>query len=75
MMGVIRTHLFSSVEFHRALFDSKTEFSEFIVYRSPQLRCDLSGLSVNVGKSQITQSLKVRDFLGSHSTNLSFRLL
>ena len=38
--------------------DSKTEF---IVFRSPQLRCDLSGLSVNVGKSQIMQSLKVRD--------------
>ena len=35
--------------------DSKTEF---IVFRSPQLRC---GLSVNVGESQITQSLKVRD--------------
>ena len=32
--------------------DSKTEF---IVFRSPQLRCDLSGLSVNVGESQITQ--------------------
>ena len=38
--------------------DSKTEF---IVFRSPQLRCDLSVLSVNVGESQITQSLKVRD--------------
>ena len=38
--------------------DSKTEF---IVFRSPQLRCDLSGLSVNVGESQITQSLMVRD--------------
>ena len=38
--------------------DSKTEI---IVFRSPQLRCDLSGLSVNVGESQITQSLKVRD--------------
>ena len=38
--------------------DSKTEF---IVFRSPQLRCDLSGLSANVGVSQITQSLKVRD--------------
>ena len=38
--------------------DSKTEF---IVFRSPQLRCDLSGLSVNVGESEITQSLKVRD--------------
>ena len=34
--------------------DSKTEF---IVFRSPQLRSDLSGLSVNVGESQITQSL------------------
>ena len=34
---------------------------DFIVFRSPQLRCDLSGLSVNVGESQITQSLKVRD--------------
>ena len=30
--------------------DSKTQF---IVFRSPQLRCDLSGLSVNVGESQI----------------------
>ena len=38
--------------------DSKTEF---IVFRSPQLRCDLIGLSVIVGESQITQSLKVRD--------------
>ena len=38
--------------------DSKTEF---IVFRSPQLRCDLSGLSVNVGGSMITQSSKVRD--------------
>ena len=37
--------------------DSKTEF---IVFRSPQLRYDLSGLSVNVGECQITQSLKVR---------------
>ena len=36
--------------------DSKTEF---IVFRSPQLKCDLSGLSVNVGKSMITP--KVRD--------------
>ena len=40
------------------IHDSKTVF---IVFRSPQLRCDLSGLSVNVGESQITQSLKVRD--------------
>ena len=35
--------------------------TEFIVFRSPQLRCDLSGLSVNVGECLITQSLKVRD--------------
>ena len=33
----------------------------FLVFRSPQLRCDLSGLSVNVGENQITQSLKVSD--------------
>ena len=38
--------------------DSKTEF---IVFRSPQLKCDLSGLSVNIGESMITQSSKVRD--------------
>ena len=38
--------------------DSKTEF---IVSRSPQLRCDLSGLSLNVAESQIMPSLKVRD--------------
>ena len=38
--------------------DSKTEF---IVFRSPQLKCDLSGLSVNVGESMITQSSDVRD--------------
>ena len=30
--------------------DSKTEF---IVFRSPQLRSDLSGLSVNVGESHM----------------------
>ena len=38
--------------------DSKTEC---IVFRSSQLRCDLSDLSVNVSESQIAQSLKVRD--------------
>ena len=38
--------------------DSKTEF---IVFRSPLLKCGLSGMSVNVGESQITQSLKVKD--------------
>ena len=31
------------------------------MFRSPQLKCDLSGLSVNVGESMITQSTKVRD--------------
>ena len=39
--------------------DSKK--TEFIVFRSPQLKCVLSGLSVNVGESMITQSSKVRD--------------
>ena len=38
--------------------DSKTEF---IVLRSPQLRCDLSSLSVNIGENQITQSSKVSE--------------
>ena len=38
--------------------DSKTEF---IVFRPPQLRCDLSSLSVNVVESMIAQSSKVRD--------------
>ena len=38
--------------------DSKTEF---IVFRSPPLKCDFSGLSVNVGDSMITQSSKVRN--------------
>ena len=49
--------------------DSKTEF---IVFRSPQLRCDLSGLSVNVGESQITQSLKVRDLGVTFNQFLNF---
>ena len=31
------------------------------MFQSPQLKCDLSGLSVNVGESMITQSSKVRD--------------
>ena len=38
--------------------DSKTEF---IVFRSPQAKHDLSGLSVSVGDSVIAQSSKVRD--------------
>ena len=49
--------------------DSKTEFS---VFRSPQLRCDSSGLSVNVGESQITQSLKVRDLGVTFNQFLNF---
>ena len=49
--------------------DSKTEF---IVFRSPQLRCDLSGLSVNVGESQITQSLKMRDLGVTFDQYLNF---
>ena len=40
--------------------DSKTEF---IVFRSPQLKHDLSGLSVNVGESIISQSSRGR-YLG-----------
>ena len=35
--------------------------TEFIVFRSPQLKSDLSGLSVNVGESMLTQSSMVRD--------------
>ena len=35
--------------------------SEFIVIRSPQQKCNLSGLSVNIGESMITQSSRVRD--------------
>ena len=38
--------------------DSKTEF---IVFRSPQAKQDLSGLSVIVGDSIIQQSSKVRN--------------
>ena len=39
--------------------DSKTEF---IVFRSPQAKQDLSDLSVRVGDSVMAQSSKVRDF-------------
>ena len=38
--------------------DSKTEC---VVFKSPQLKCDLHSLSVHVGESIITQSSKVRD--------------
>ena len=44
------------------------------MFRSPQLKCDLSGLSVNVGESMITQSSKVKD-LGVIFDKLSIRLL
>ena len=42
------------------------------MFRSPQLRCDLSGLSVNVGESQLTQSLKLRDFGVTFNQFLNF---
>ena len=34
---------------------------KFIVFRSPQLKCNLSGLSVNVGVNMITQPSTMRD--------------
>ena len=46
--------------------------TECILFRSLQLRCDLSGLIVNVGESQITQSLKVRDLGVSFDQFLNF---
>ena len=42
------------------------------MFRSPELRCDLRGLSVNVGKRQITQSLKVRDLSVTFDQFLNF---
>ena len=42
------------------------------MFRSPQLRCDLSGLSVNVGESQITQSIRVRDVGATFDQFLNF---
>ena len=38
--------------------DAKTEF---IIFRSPQEKQDISGVSVCVGDSQILQASKVRD--------------
>ena len=38
--------------------DKKTEF---IIFRSPLLKTDLSGVSIRVGDSQISFSSKVRD--------------
>ena len=52
--------------------DSKTEF---IVLRYPQLKCDLSGLSVNVGESMITQSSKMKDLGVIFDQFLNFLLL
>ena len=49
--------------------DSETEF---IMFRSPKLRCDLSVLLVNVGESQITQSLKMKDLGVTHDQFLNF---
>ena len=49
--------------------DSKTEF---IVFRSPQAKQDLSGLSVIVGDSIIQQSSKVRNLLIMFDQFLSF---
>ena len=40
------------------IYDSKTEF---IIFRSPLLKQNLSDLSVSVGDMQITPSSKVRD--------------
>ena len=37
--------------------DAKTEF---IIFRSPQMKHDLNGLLVNVGDSQIVPSVKVQ---------------
>ena len=38
--------------------DAKTEF---IIFRSPQMKHDLNGLSVNVGDSQIVPTVKVQN--------------
>ena len=35
--------------------------TELIVITSPQLKCEFSGLSMNVGEIKITQSSKMRD--------------
>ena len=58
-------HIICGVHRDRLMITNKLKINhsktEFIAFISPQLRCDLSGLSVNVGESQMTQSLKVRD--------------
>ena len=45
------------------------------MFRSPQLKCDLSSLSVNVGKSMITQSSKVKDLGVIFDQFLNFELI
>ena len=45
--------------------------TEFIVFRSPQLKCDLSGLSVNVGESMITPTIIKGERFGSHIRPIS----
>ena len=45
---------------------------ELIVFRSPQLRCDFSCLTVNVDNIQITQSLNVRDLSVTFDQFLNF---
>ena len=44
-------------------FKLKIKYSktEFIVFRCPQLKCDLSRMSVNIGESKFIQSSKLRD--------------
>ena len=49
--------------------DAKTEF---IIFRLPQMRHDLNGLSVNVGDSQIVPSVKVRNLGVIFDQSLTF---
>ena len=49
--------------------DAKTEF---IIFRSPQMKHDLNGLSVNVGDSQIVPSVKVRNLGVIFDQSLTF---
>ena len=51
--------------------DSKTEF---MVFRSSQRKCDLSGLSGNVGESMITQSSKVITLMAHYNAAMRLAL-